>query len=128
MMDRSEVCATCSTAKRYRWTSIRAFIGSSTRKYTTASTLTVTLSRVMPSWDGMGMVTICTLTFRSRSMTGTMYASPGSRMCGRARPKRNTMPRSYWLTTRRPVAANTATAPSANTRASIIWRLPEAYR
>ena len=56
-----------------------ASTGSITRKYTTASTLTVTLSRVMPSCAGTGIVTICMFTFRSRSMTGTITVSPGPR-------------------------------------------------
>src|SRR2546421_5372480 len=94
-----------------------AFHGSSTRKYTTASTRTVTLSRVMPSWAGTGSVTIWVFTFRSRSTKGIIVVSPGSRACGSARPKRKTMPRSNWLTTRTlkaDQAAATAAAPTSN--------------
>ncbi len=77
-----------------------AFFGSTTLKYTTASTRTVTLSRVMPSWAGTGSVTICMFTFRSRSTPGTITVKPGARIPSRSRPKRNTRPRSYCFTTR----------------------------
>lgn len=56
-----------------------ASVALTTLKYTTASTLTVTLSRVMPSWAGTGIVTICRFTFRIRSTTGTIMVNPGVR-------------------------------------------------
>ena len=66
----------------------------------TASTRTVTLSRVMPSWAGTGIVMICMFTFCRRSATGTSTVSPGPRTPSCTRPKRNTTPRSNCLTTR----------------------------
>src|SRR6185437_10672936 len=62
----------------------------------TASTRRVTLSLVMASWPGTDATVICMLTLRSRSVTGLIQVSPGSRVPGSARPKRKTMPFSYW--------------------------------
>lgn len=87
-----------------------ALAASTTLKYTTASTRTVTLSRVMPSCAGTGIVTICMFTLRSRSTPGTIMVKPGPRTPSRSRPKRKTTPRSYCLTTRA-AAAETAAAP-----------------
>ena len=67
-------------------------IGSTTRKYTTASTRTVTLSLVMPSWAGTAIATICMLTFCIRSPTGRMKVIPAPRGLASIRPNRNTMP------------------------------------
>src|SRR5262245_30850250 len=76
----------------------------------------------MPSCEGIGMVTIWTLTFFSRSTIGIRNVIPGWRGLGLARPKRNTMPRSTWLTTRTPPSTTTPTAaPNAlSSTASII--------
>jgi hypothetical protein len=91
---------------------IVALTGSTTRKYTTASTRTVTLSRVMPSCAGTAIATICMLTFCSRSPTGRIKVSPAPRTAGSTRPNRNTMPCSYCCTilTERPAAISPATA------------------
>src|SRR5580704_3890131 len=77
-----------------------ALIGSTTRKYTTASTRTLTLSLVMPSWAGTAMAMICMLTFCSLSPMGRMMVSPGPRVSGRTLPNRKISPRSYCCTTR----------------------------
>src|SRR6266542_2341558 len=90
-----------------------AVTGSSTRKYATASTRTVTLSRVIPSCAGIGIVTICMLTFCSRSTIGITRVSPGSRTFGSTLPNRNTTPRSNCRTTRSP--APNAMPPNAST-------------
>ncbi len=74
-----------------------ALAASITLKYTTASTRTVTLSRVMPSWAGTGIVTICMLTLCNRSTTGTIKVKPGGRTPPVSRPSRRTTPRSYCL-------------------------------
>lgn len=66
----------------------------------TASTRTVTLSRVMPSCAGTGMVTICMFTFRSRSANGRIMVKPGPRTESFSLPSRKTTPRSYCLMTR----------------------------
>src|SRR5215472_897086 len=76
-----------------------ALIGSTTRKYTTASTRTLTLSLVMPSWAGTAMATICMLTFCSRSPIGRMIVSPGPRVPGRTLPNLKIRPCSYCCTT-----------------------------
>lgn len=65
----------------------------------TASTRTVTLSRVMPSCAGTGIVTICMLTLCSRSIPGSTMVNPGPRTSLRSLPSLNTTPRSYCLTT-----------------------------
>ena len=49
-----------------------AFLGSMTRKYTTALTFTVTLSLVITSWEGTSMVTVLRL-------TRTIFWIPGQR-------------------------------------------------
>ena len=88
------------------------FTASTTRKYTTAETSTLTLSRVMMPWDCMGMVTIRNDTRRRVSMKGTMTRKPGSRV-PMTRPKRNHTPFSYCLTIRsaraNPIKARTKT-------------------
>lgn len=94
--------------------------GSVTRKYTTASTLTETLSRVMPSWVGTGMVTICVLTFRIRSTNGIRNVTPGCRCEGSALPIRNTTPRSTWLTTRIPLRSTIRAATATRTTATTV--------
>ncbi|GAX58996.1 hypothetical protein SO3561_10571 [Streptomyces olivochromogenes] len=83
----------------------------------TASTRTVTLSRVMPSCAGTGIVTICMLTLRSRSTPGMIMVNPGGLMPPRSRPSRSTTPRSYCLTTR--AAATTYTTPAVPTTAAV---------
>ena len=64
-----------------------ALIGSTTRKYTTASTRTVTLSLVMPSWAGTAMATICMLTLAIRSPIGRMAWQPGAAQLGQDLPE-----------------------------------------
>ncbi len=71
-----------------------AALGSTTRKNTTALTRTVTLSRVMASWEGTSSVTTRRSTFTMRSMMGMMKNNPGPRAPTR-RPKRKITPRSY---------------------------------
>ena len=48
----------------------------------TASTRTVTLSPVMPSWEGTGIVMICMFTFSRRSAIGINIVSPGPAEAG----------------------------------------------
>ncbi len=84
----------------------------------TASTRTVTLSRVMPSWAGTGIVTICMFTLRSRSTPGTIMVNPGGRTSSWSRPSRSTTPRSYCLTTRAAAMAYTRPPASTATRAT----------
>jgi hypothetical protein len=55
---------------------------------------TLTLSRVMMPWDWIGIVTIRSDTFISRSMTGMITASPGS-LTPTTLPRRNKTPFSY---------------------------------
>ena len=88
-----------------------ALIGSTTRKYTTASTRTVTLSLVMPSWAGTAMATICMLTFCIRSPTGRITVSPAPRGRPSTFPNLKMMPCSYCCTTlnERPAAMSPAT-------------------
>ena len=84
----------------------------------TASTRTVTLSRVMPSCAGTGIVTICIFTLARRSTKGTSSVSPGPRMASCTRPKRNTTPRSNCWTTRTLAASPSAHKPAAAATAS----------
>ena len=51
----------------------------------------------MASWPGTAAAMICMLTLRSRSVNGLTKVSPGWRVPGSARPKRKTIPFSYWL-------------------------------
>src|SRR3954454_17364467 len=75
----------------------------------TASTRTVTLSRVIPSCAGTGRVTICMLTFVIRSATGQSRTIPGALVVpGSTLPNRNTTPRSYWRTIRTLVPTSVA--------------------
>ena len=69
------------------------------RRAPTASTRSVTLSRVMASWAGTAATTICMLTLRSGSVNGLTQVSPAWRMPGSALPHRKTRPCSYWLMT-----------------------------
>ena len=73
---------------------------------------TLTLSRVMMPWDWMGMVTIRSDTRHSRSITGMISRSPGSRTAI-TRPSRKWTPRSYCLTTRRADASSNAAETTA---------------
>src|SRR5512144_1463688 len=96
-----------------------AWTGSMTRKYTTASTVMVTLSRVMPSCAGTGIVTVCMFTLTSRSIpNGKMSASPGPRAASRSRPNRNTTPRSYCRIAYTPVRTANATTTSTTATSS----------
>jgi hypothetical protein len=78
----------------------------------TASTRTVTLSRVMPSWAGTGIVMICMLTLSRRSAIGINIVNPGPRTRDCTRPNRKTTPRSNCLTTRRFVPSHRTPRPS----------------
>nr|CRL56981.1 hypothetical protein CPGR_04309 [Mycolicibacterium fortuitum subsp. fortuitum DSM 46621 = ATCC 6841 = JCM 6387] len=89
----------------------------------TASTRTVTLSRVMPSWAGTGIVMICMLTFCNRSATGTSIVNPGCRTLSWTRPNRKTTPRSYCLTTRMLFAASQSMATAAAPAAVRLYRM-----
>jgi hypothetical protein len=96
-------------------------------KYTTASTRTDTLSRVMPSWAGTGMVTICMLTLRNFSTPGVTQVSPGCRGAPLTRPNRKTTPRSNWLTTRMPDSSQSpATATIAISAAMMVTAIANA--
>ena len=83
------------------------FTASMTRKYATADTSTLTLSRVMIPWDWIGIVTIRSETRFSTSTNGTITRSPGLRV-PTTRPRRNSTPSSYCLTILRDNAARTA--------------------
>ncbi len=54
-----------------------AFCGSTTRKYTTAFTLTETLSRVITSWGGTSRTTVRRSTLTICWMIGMRKKSPG---------------------------------------------------
>ena len=73
----------------------------------------MTLSRVIPSCAGTGMVTICMFTRWNRSTPGWIRVSPGARTSACTRPNRNTTPRSNCRTTRSPATAHSATIPPA---------------
>src|ERR1017187_2184047 len=91
---RSVVCAMSNVAFRKFSTLMTAATGSTTRKYTTASTVTETLSRVMISCLGTSIVT----TRRSiRTMRSTMGISStrAGPLALRSFPSRNTTARSY---------------------------------
>jgi len=79
-------------------TSTTAAWGSSTRKYTTAFTLTGTLSRVITSWGGTSRVIVRRSTFTILSTMGMMRNSPGP-FAPTRRPRRKMTPRSYSRTT-----------------------------
>src|SRR3954451_14644346 len=83
----------------------------------------------MPSWAGIGSVTICMLTFVSRSANGLISCSPGPRGSPCSRPKRSTIPRSNWVTTRTLAAARTpATSSTTTTIARTAYISPSATR
>src|SRR5215216_1841891 len=66
----------------------------------TASTRMVTLSLVITSWGGTFMATVWRFTLRMRSMpNGSRMIRPGPLGLPRTRPRRNTTPRSYSLST-----------------------------
>src|SRR5947208_8068340 len=96
-MLRSVVWPISDVARTYSSTLTTASSGSTTRKYTTALTLTVTLSRVMASWAGTSRVTMRRSTLRIRSTPGMRKNSPGPRAPTR-RPRRKMTPRSYSCT------------------------------
>src|SRR3990172_9264657 len=68
--------------------------GVTTRKYTTALTFTVTLSRVIASCEGTSMVITLRSTFTMRSTNGMRRMKPGP-LTPTYRPRRKTTPRSY---------------------------------
>jgi hypothetical protein len=90
----------------------------------TASTRTVTLSRVITSCGGTFMATVWRLTLTIRSMpNGRMKKSPGPLGRVTTRPSRKTMPRSYSWTTRTPeISAITTrmTNPIRTTMATVL--------
>jgi hypothetical protein len=86
-------------------------VASTTRKYATASTRAVTLSRVMTSCGGIPTVRVRSDTRTMRSMPGISSTSPGPRS-PTSRPRRNTTARSYSRSTRTEAAASAA----ANTK------------
>jgi hypothetical protein len=69
-------------------------MGSTTLKYATALTRSVTLSLVMTSWGGMSAVTVWRLTRTIRSTTRMMKNRPGP-LAPITRPSRKITPRSY---------------------------------
>src|SRR5450756_2513989 len=71
-----------------------AFCGSITRKYTTALTLTETLSREITSWLGTSMTTVRKPTLTICWMPGIISTNPGP-FTFQNRPSINTTPRSY---------------------------------
>ena len=73
--------------------------GSTTRKYTTALTLTDTLSCEITSCGGTSITTVRRSTRTICWMAGTMMTSPGP-FTRQKRPSRNTTPRSYSRSTR----------------------------
>src|ERR1700735_2397745 len=75
---------------------------STTRKYSTALTFTVTLSLVITSCGGMSSVTVRRSIRAIRSSTGITKITPGPRY-GVSRPRRKTTPRSYSLSTLSPL-------------------------
>ena len=85
----------------------------------------------MPSCDGTGIVTICRLTLRNRSMPGTIIASPGPRVSSSTLPSRNTRPRSYCLTILALAASQATPATSApstiSTTITTTTRFPGSY-
>src|SRR5208282_2888106 len=102
--ERNVVCASCIVANRKFSTSVTAREGSTTRKYRTALTLTVTLSLVITSCGGMSSVTVRRSIRAIRSSTGITKITPGPRY-GVSRPRRKTTPRSYSLSTLSPLRA-----------------------
>src|ERR1035441_8411215 len=76
---------------------ITDFTASTTRKYATADTSTLTLSRVIMPCDWIGIVTIRSDTRRRLSTNGMMTRNPGSRL-PMTLPSRNRTPCSYCFT------------------------------
>ncbi len=94
---RTVVCAISTMAVDTSSISTMDFTGSTRRKYVTAATPMETLSRVMTCCEGIGMVTVRSVTLVIRSASGIMNRIPGSRTL-RSRPNRNTTPRWYCRT------------------------------
>src|SRR5574340_1497745 len=91
---RSVVCASWLVAFMKSSTCRIALAGSMTRKYTTALTLTETLSREITSWLGTSNTTVRRSTRTICWMPGMMITSPGP-FTFQKRPSMNTTPRSY---------------------------------
>src|SRR5437870_2195844 len=72
-----------------------AFWGSTTRKYTTAFTLTLTLSDVITSCVGTSITIVRRLTRTMRSMGQKTQIKPGPLGSASSRPMRKMTPRSY---------------------------------
>src|SRR6266568_1209450 len=105
---RSVVCAIWLIAACTFSMATTDFTASTTRKYATAETSTLTLSRVMMPCDWMGIVTIRSDTRRNTSTTGMMNRRPGRRM-PMTLPSRNRTPCSYCFTMRTDRAASMTT-------------------
>ncbi len=99
MIDRRLVMAMRWLAKRKLSTPSTAWTGSTTWKYTTASTWIVTLSLVMTACGGMSTTSTRSVTFTSRSTMGNRKITPGPLASGRTWPSRKNTDRSYSVTT-----------------------------
>src|SRR5580693_1501340 len=77
-----------------------AWTGSTTWKYTTASTEMVTLSLVITAWGGMSTTSTRRVTLTRRSTIGNRKITPGPLASGRTWPRRKNTDRSYSVTTR----------------------------
>src|SRR5580658_1387493 len=76
-----------------------AWTGSTTWKYTTASTEMVTLSLVITAWGGMSTTSTRRVTLTRRSTIGNRKITPGPLASGRTWPRRKNTDRSYSVTT-----------------------------
>ena len=91
---RSVVCASWLVAARKFSTWITARCGSTTRKYSTALTFSVTLSREITSWLGTSITTMRRSMRTICWMPGIRITRPGP-LTRQKRPSWNTTPRSY---------------------------------
>src|SRR6185437_6561624 len=119
--ERSVVCASCDVAIRKFSTSMMAFCGSTTRKYTTAFTFTETLSREITSWLGTSSTTVRSSTRTICWMPGIRTTRPGP-LTFQKRPSWNTTPRWYSRSTRSDdVASSTSRKMTINGPISAIY-------
>src|SRR5438270_653075 len=116
MIERRLVMAMRWLAKRKLSTPMTARTGSTTWKYTTASTAMVTLSAVMTDWDGMSTTSTRRLTRTTLSTTGMRKTTPGPRASPMTRPNRKKTARWYSGMTTNTLRANT-TRTGGTTRA-----------
>ena len=93
---------------RYFSTWITAFSGSTIRKYTTALTLTETLSRVITSCGGTSMTTV-RRSMRTICCTAGMSRKKPGPLTFQKRPSMNTTARSYSRRTRNDITASSTT-------------------